>query len=133
MNTQLIGESWDQLAGKHEEMVASFYKRFFNQYPNYEPFFLNTMDRHKKRMVETLALIARVTEDTEIAHPHLVKMGSKHKEYDLEKQDLDKFKNVFLEVFAEYCAQWTDEYQQAWNEAFDKHVIPYMVRGMKMD
>lgn len=133
MNTQLIGQSWDQMAGKHEEMVSRFYDRFFNQYPDYKPLFSDTMARHKKKMVETLALLARVTEDTEIAHPHLVKMGSKHSEYKLEKEDLEKFKDVFLQVIEEYCVEWTDEYQEAWNEAFDKHIIPYMVHGMKMN
>jgi len=133
MNTQLIGKSWDQLAGKHEDMVSSFYDRFFNQYPDYKPLFADTMARHKKKMVETMALVARVTEDTEIAHPHLIKMGNKHSEYKLSREDLEKFKSVFLQVIGEYCAEWTDDYQQAWNEAFDKHVIPYMAHGMKIN
>jgi hemoglobin-like flavoprotein len=133
MNTELIGESWDQLAGKHEEMVSSFYDRFLTQYPDYKPLFSGTMERQKKKMLETMALIARVTQDTEIAHPHLVKMGSKHIQYKLGREDLEKFKQVFLQVIGEYCVEWTDEYQQAWNEAFDKHVIPYMEKGMNLN
>ena len=133
MNTELIGQSWDKLAGKHQEVVSTFYTRFFEVHPHYKSIFPPSMDRQMKKMVETMALIARVTEDnTEVAHPHLVKVGDKHSGYNLEKGDLENFKKVFLQVVGEYCGDdWTDEHQQAWTEAFDKHVIPYMMQGLK--
>ena len=132
MNSALIGQSWDKLAGKHNEVVSSFYSRFFDKYPNYKTFFPEPTDRHMKKMVETMALIARVTEETEIIDPHLLRVGNKHRDYHLKKGDFERFKAVFLQVVGEYCGNdWTNECQQAWTEAFDQHVIPYMIRGMK--
>lgn len=130
MNTELIGQSWDKLAGKHEQVVGTFYNRFFEKYPSYKELFPNSMDRQMKKMIETMALIARVADETEIAHPHLVKLGGKHTGYQLREEDLEKFKMVFLEVIGEYCGNdWTGECRAAWIEAFDQHVIPYMMQG----
>ena len=132
MNTEIIGQSWDKLAGKHQELVTTFYQRFFQEYPDYKSIFPESMDRQMKKMVETMALIARVSEDTEIAHPHLTKLGNKHTQYQLSKQDLQNFKNVFLQVLGEYSGDdWTGECQQSWTEAFDKHVIPHMMQGLR--
>jgi hemoglobin-like flavoprotein len=132
MNTELIGQSWDKLVDKHQQLVSTFYSRFFEEYPDYKALFPGSMDRHMKKMVDTMAFVARVAEDTEIAHPHLMKLGDKHREYELGKQDLDRFKKVFLNVIGEYCGRdWTSECQDAWTEAFDRHVIPYMMRGLK--
>ncbi len=131
MNTEIIGQSWDKLAGKHQEVVTTFYQRFFQEYPDYKHIFPESLDRQMKKMVETMALVARVSEDTEIAHPHLSKMGEKHTKYQLSKQDLQNFKNVFLQVLGEYCGDdWAGECQQSWTEVFDKHVIPYMMQGL---
>lgn len=133
MNTELIGQSWDKLAGKHEEVVTTFYTRFFEEFPNYKSLFPQSMDRQMKKMVETMALIARVTRDnTEVAHPHLMKVGDKHSGYNLGKEDLENFTKVFLQVVGEYCGDdWTDEHQRVWTEVFEKHVIPYMIHGLK--
>ena len=134
MNAELIGQSWDKLTGKHEELVSTFYDRFFGEYPDYKSLFPGSMDRQMKKMLETMALLARVTEETEITHPHLERVGGKHTQYQLGKQDLDNFKSVFLQVLGEYCAaDWTTECQQSWTEAFDKHVIPYMMRGLRQN
>jgi len=133
MNTELIGQSWDKLAGKHQEMVATFYDRFFDKFPHYRKFFPESMEHQLKRMVETIALLARVTDETEVTHPHLVKVGSRHTGYSLTREDLDNFKTVFVQVVGEYCADdWNQEYQESWTEAFEQHIIPYMMHGLKM-
>jgi nitric oxide dioxygenase len=131
MNTELIGKSWDKLAGRHEEVVSQFYARFFEEYPDYRRFFPENLDRQMKKMVETMALVARVSDETEVAHPHLVKVGHKHTGYQLRAEDLERFKQVFLKVVGEYCgSDWSGECQKAWTEVFDNHIIPYMMQGL---
>lgn len=132
MNSELIGQTWDKLSGQHQEIVTTFYNRFFEKYPNYRALFPESLDRQMKKMVDTMALIARVSDETEVAHPHLVKVGSKHSGYKINREDLDKFKRVFLEVVGEYCGdEWNEECEKAWITAFDQHVIPYMMHGLK--
>ena len=132
MNSEMIGQTWDKLSGKHEELVSTFYSRFFEEYPDYQHFFPPSMDRQMKKMIETMTLVARVSQETEIAHPQLMKLGGKHTQYQLNKEDLERFKNVFLTVLGEYAgSDWTTECQQSWHEAFDQHVVPYMMRGLE--
>lgn len=131
MNAELLGHSWDSLSGKHEELITTFYTRFFEKFPEYKTLFPETLGRQMTKMVETMALVARVTDETEVLHPHLAKVGGKHGGYQLNEEDLEKFKTVFLEVVGEYCGDnWTGECQQAWTSVFDKHVIPHMVQGI---
>jgi molybdate transport system regulatory protein len=131
MNTELIGQIWDQLSGKHEELVKTFYDRFFEKFPEYKPLFSDSLDRQMGKMVESMAFLARVADETEVVYPHMVKMGDKHRQFHLSKEDLEKFKEVFVEVLGEYCGgEWTSDCQRAWTEVFDQRVIPYMTQGL---
>jgi len=132
MNSELVGKTWDKLAGQHKEVMASFYDRLFERYPEYRPLFSETMDRQLERMVESLALLARVSHETEVAHAKVVRLGEKHSFFRLTVEDLIKFKEVFLEVLAHYGGdEFSEECWQAWNEAFDKQVIPSMTQGLQ--
>lgn len=130
--SEVVGKSWDKLAGKHKELVNSFYERLFERYPEYQPLFSEAMDRQLEKMVEGLALLARVSHETEVVHPKMVKLGEKHSNFRLTAEDLTKFKEVFLEVLSKYCGnEFSDECWRAWNEAFDQQVIPSMTQGMR--
>lgn len=131
MDTELIGQIWDRLSGKHEALVKTFYDRFFEKFPEYRPLFSETFDRQMGKMVESMAFLARVADETEVVYPHMVKMGDKHRQFHLSKEDLEKFKEVFVEVLGEYCGgEWTSDCQRAWTEVFDQRVIPYMTQGL---
>jgi molybdopterin-binding protein len=134
MDTELIGQSWDRLAGKHEELVRAFYDRFLSKFPEYRPLFSESMERQMGKMVESMAFLARVADETEVMHPHMVKIGDKHRLFHLSKEDLEKFKEVFVEIIGEYCGNdWNSHYKKAWDDVFDKRVIPYMMQGLKSD
>ncbi|RKZ47199.1 MAG: hypothetical protein DRR08_32590 [Candidatus Parabeggiatoa sp. nov. 2] len=136
MNTELIGQSWDKLADKQPALVQTFQERLFEQHPNYKSLFPEASSlRLMEKMVKTLILAARV-DDPELVHPRMVRLGDKHRRFNLTQEDLFNFKRVFLEVLGEYCRQhcpetWNDDCVQAWNEAFDDHIIPYMTQGLE--
>ncbi|RKZ78858.1 MAG: hypothetical protein DRR19_25775 [Candidatus Parabeggiatoa sp. nov. 1] len=136
MNTEMIGQSWDKLLDKQGAFVQTFQERLFEQYPNYESLFPKPISsRTMEKMVKTITLVARV-DDFELGHPRLVRLGDKHRRFNLTREDLFNFKRVFLEVLDEYCHEhcpetWGDECVQAWNEAFDEHIIPYMTQGLE--
>lgn len=131
MNVQRIGEVWDSLHGKQYDVIAHFYQRFFERFPDYRRFFPDSLDAQMKKMVRTLSLVARVADSTSVVEPHIERVGDHHKAYGLQKKDLENFKEVFIEVLGEeYGEQWNAEHAQAWQEAFDEVIIPGMMKGL---
>lgn len=133
MNTELLGKVWDSLGDRQVEMVTTFYTRFFDRFPDYRGLFPDTLDRQMKKMLETVAMIARTSDETEVMHPHMAKVGSKHVAYQLTEQDLINFRDVFIEVLSEFAdqEQWSDTCQNTWHQVFEEHVIPHMMKGMQ--
>ena len=130
MQTELIAQSWDSLNPRHIEVIQTFYDRFFERFPNYRAMFPESMDHQMKKMVRTMAMVARLSDDQPIVAPHLTKVGDRHSVYALSEQDLQNFKDVFIEVLAEECGgQWTEDCRKAWNEAFERVIIPNMMQG----
>jgi molybdate transport system regulatory protein len=135
MDIDSIGRSWDMLADKHEGLINLFYERLFSKYPHYKPLFPSSMNRQMEKVLKTLALVARVDEP-EIVHAQMIRLGDKHRQFNLTQQDMLNFKQTFLEVLGEYCTQicpqvWNQECVESWNEVFDLHIIPYMVQGLE--
>jgi len=135
MSTELIGESWDKLAGQQEAMVLTFYERLFEQHPNYKSLFPDSMSRQMEKIVKTLAFVARVNAP-EIVHARLLKLGYKHRKFNLKREDFLNFKRVFLEVLGEYSSEhcpevWNEACLQAWQNAFDDQIIPYLAQGLE--
>lgn len=131
MNEQRIGEVWDSFHGKHYEVIEHFYQRFFERFPNYRKFFPESMDAQMKKMVRTIGLVARVADSTSVVEPHIERVGDHHKPYALQKEDLENFKDVFIEVLGEeYGEAWSAEHGRAWHQAFDEVIIPSMMKGL---
>jgi molybdate transport system regulatory protein len=132
VDTELIGKSWDQLADKQQEVISNFYKRCLEIYPEYKDLFYQPteeLEHAMKKMVKTIALLARVANETEVLHPHITKLGYKYRHYNLSKNDLLKFKDVFLQTLKGFCDEGCI---LVWDEAFEQHVIPYMMQGLEL-
>ncbi len=131
MDTELIGKSWDALGEKQREFINTFYHRFLEKYPQYKPLFPSSrdaMDKLMDKVVRTMALVARIAGDTEILHPQLMKLGQKHRRLNLSKEDLENFKEIFLETLSDFCEE---KCMTVWAQAFDEYIIPYMVYGLE--
>lgn len=134
MNTDLIGATWDNLHDQHDEVINTFFDRFFSTYPAYKDLFPDAVDRHMKKMINMVALVSRVANETEITQSELEMLGAHHANFHLDKGDLINFKTTFLGVISEFSgSNWTNEHHQVWNEVFDNHVIPHMVLGIQAD
>ena len=131
MNTELIGKTWDSLSDKHVDLVETFYQQFFERFPQYRAYFPATLDRQMKRMVDTLCMVARLAENEEIVENRMIHVGQRHSAYGLSMQDMENFKMVFLEVLGDACGgNWIDECRDSWDEAFERTIIPLVMRGM---
>jgi hemoglobin-like flavoprotein len=128
MNTELIAQTWAALGRRQGQFIEDFYKRFFERFPGYRKLFPGELRRaHLAKMIDTVALLADLAEDRTDIAPHLRKLGAAHEPFALEERDYGNFKAVFVEVLAGALgAQWTPAAAQAWEEAFDRVLIPTM-------
>lgn len=131
MNTELIATTWDALHARHLELIQCFYTRFFERFPAYRPLFPAQMDHHMRRMVDTMAMVSRLADHDDVIESRMLHVGERHRGYRLDREDLDNFRDVFIEVLEENCrGQWTGECRAAWKEAFDRAVLPLVMRGL---
>lgn len=134
MNTELVARTWDSLRAHHQEVISSFYQRFFERFPHYRALFPAQMDSHMRRMVDTMAMVSRLADQQDMVESRMVQVGERHRHYGLERQDLDNFRDVFIEVIEEKCpGAWDQECRSAWKEAFDQVVLPLVMRGLGID
>jgi hemoglobin-like flavoprotein len=130
MNTELIAETWEAIED-HHAFVEAFYGRFFERFPGYRAMFPHQLDpQHLDKMVETMALLARLSEDQSLIAPHVHKLGAAHKPYALKQKDLDNFREAFIEMLGEHLGRaWSPGAARAWQQAFDDVLIPLMRQG----
>jgi hemoglobin-like flavoprotein len=130
MNTELIAETWGAIDDPMA-FVESFYARFFERFPGYRALFPQQLDRkHLEKMVQTMALVARMSEDRRMISPHVHKLGTAHKPYALAPKDLANFKAVFVEMLSlRLGPAWSPSAAKAWNQAFEEVIIPLMREG----
>ncbi len=133
MKTELIAETWDALGEEQHAFVEVFYQRFFERFPDYRPLFpLELNPRHLEKMVQTMALVANLSDDRGGIAPHMHKVGQAHKAYGLTARDFDNFKRTFLELLGERLGgRWSTEAAKAWNDAFDAVLLPLMREGLE--
>ncbi|MDX1375347.1 MAG: globin [Burkholderiales bacterium] len=132
MKTELIAETWDALGSGQRAFVEAFYQRFFERYPDYRPLFpLELNPQHLEKMVQTMALVANLSDDRGSVAPHMHRVGEAHRAYGLTARDFDNFKRTFLELLGERVgARWSAAAQQAWSDAFDAVIVPLMREGV---
>jgi hemoglobin-like flavoprotein len=131
MNTELLAKTWDSLHANHLDLIQSFYLRFFERFPNYRSLFPSEMDNHMRRMVDTMAMVSRLADHNDVIESRMLNVGDRHRHYGLAREDLDNFRDVFIEVLEENCrGQWNADCRDAWKEAFDSAVLPLVMRGL---
>jgi hemoglobin-like flavoprotein len=131
VNTELIAQTWEALGTGKADFIEAFYERFFERFPGYRKLFPHKLEpKHLEKMVQTMALMAHLSEDKSIIAPHMQKVGAAHKPFDLEPRDMANFKAVFLETLGRRLGEsWVPAAEQAWGEAFDQVLIPLMSKG----
>ncbi len=135
-NTQLIEQTWDNVAKYHHAIAETFYSRLFERHPDYAKLFSSeNMTQQIDRMVRTLALVSSKADSPSAIRPHLTRVGQAHSEFGLGPDDLQRFSQTMIEVIAEYCdaanGSWTEDCERAWHNAFTEIIEPMMLDGMK--
>ena len=131
MNQAALVEVWNEMAGHRLELVDAFYERLFELYPEYRPLFPTNMDHQMEKMVEMIGAVVRFSNNTDLIRDYLNQVGKAHELLHLTRQDLQNFKNVFVEAAAVACPQiWRDEHRQALTKTFDELIIPVMEESL---
>jgi len=131
MNTLFASKVWDHVLQSRKPLVQLFYSRLFTTFPQYQALFDDIDEPRRRKLVGTFGVAACAADDTEIVHPHLMRMGKQLAILHLNKADLHNFQQVFVDVLAECCGdQWTPDCEKAWNEIFEHHLIPNLHHGL---
>lgn len=128
----IIKQDWEALAGQRVQFIDSFYERLFARHPQYQAMFPDRMDTQMEKMVEMFSSISRFADHIDMIRPYLVNVGFVHRRLGIGAEDVENFKNVFIETLGELCAPWWDEeHDAAWHQAFEDLIVPMFDEGLE--
>lgn len=117
---RLIEESFEAVAPKGAALVASFYERLFNDYPEVIPMFANA-DQHaqQKKLLASLVLVVKNLRKPDVLGPALEQLGTRHHEIGAEPAHYEAVGNTLLKSLAKYAGDiWGSELEEAWATAY---------------
>ena len=128
LNIELLEQSFAAVAPKADELVDTFYKNLFNDYPEAAPLFGNTeMAEQKKKLLASLKLAVDNLRKPDVLVPALEQMGARHVAYGAAEEHYPAVGATLLKSLAETAGDaWTDELNQAWADAYaeiSKHML----------
>jgi hemoglobin-like flavoprotein len=120
LNLEALETSFDLVAPRGDELMDVFYSRLFEAAPAVVPLFAGTdLKRQKAMLLGTLVLLRKSLRDLDAIVPKLRELGARHVAYGAEPEHYPVVGEVLLASMAEIAGDgWTQEYQQAWAEAF---------------
>ena len=121
MNLTALETSFDLIAPRGDELVERFYSALFEAAPEVIPLLAKTdMPRQRQMLLSALVLLRRSLRDLEAVVPTLRKLGARHVAYGAQAAHYPVVCAVLIGAMAEVAGDaWTQEYAQAWNEAFE--------------
>jgi hemoglobin-like flavoprotein len=115
-----LEESFDLVAPRGAELVATFYRRLFTLDPELQALFAGTdMETQRGMLLSALVLVRRSLRDPERLVPTLVALGTRHERYGVRPAHFAPVGRALLEALAEVAGPaWTEEYTAAWLAAY---------------
>jgi len=117
---KLIEESFAAVAPRGAALVARFYERLFQDYPEVEPMFADT-EKHaqQKKLLGSLVLVVENLRKPEKLGPALEQLGIRHNDYGAEPAHYPAVGSTLLKTLAEYAGDlWGSELEEAWTAAY---------------
>jgi hemoglobin-like flavoprotein len=136
MNRKLVEQSWNTLADYDESIGRRFYELLTQKYPQY----LATLTEgplkvQSESMPFILEMVTWMEPQSDDVPPFMVELARLYRDQGIELEDFDRFREVMLEVLNEYGSQyvsdWSEDYLEAWNDAFEIQVIPALLSCME--
>jgi hemoglobin-like flavoprotein len=120
LQVELLEESFDLIAPRGEELVATFYSHLFTADPALRSLFAGTdMARQRSMLLAALVLVRKSLRDLGALVPALVSMGARHHGYGVRPEHYATVGAALLATMAEIGgADWREEYTAAWAAAY---------------
>ena len=128
LQVELLEQSFAVVAPKADQLVDTFYRNLFNDFPAVKPLFEKAeMAEQKKKLFAALKLVVENLRRPEVLVPALESMGSRHVDYGAEEAHYPAVGSTLIKSLAETAGDaWTEEMTQAWTEAYgevQKHML----------
>lgn len=130
LRVELLEESFDLIAPRGEELVATFYDHLFTIDPTLRSLFVRAdMARQRSMLLAALVLVRKSLRNLSALEPALVSMGARHQGYGVRPAHFATVGAALLATMAEIGgADWRAEYTAAWATAYAV-VCDTMLRG----
>ena len=121
LNVELLEQSFAAVAPQGQQLVDTFYRRLFNDYPAVMPLFQNVeMSKQKQMLLAALKLVVDNLRKPDVLKDALESMGSRHVDYGARPEHYPAVGATLLASLAEVAGNaWNDELEQAWTEAYE--------------
>jgi len=107
--SRLVRDSFASLAGNAESMALVFYGRLFELDPTLRRLFKIPLLEQSRKLVDTLSVVIKASDQLELLRPQLIELGRKHVTYGAQPSHYDTVNDALL---------WA--LQQTLRDAFDE-------------
>lgn len=116
---RLLQESLGLVAPVAGDLVAAFYDRLFEDYPQVRPMFPAVMDLQRERLLKAIIALVTHYDHPEQLMPALTAMGRNHVGYGAQPAHFDAVGATLLATLAAFAGPaWSPEYEGAWTRAY---------------
>lgn len=120
LQVEILEQSFEKVAPKANDFVASFYDNLFTDYPAAKPLFGKTdMAGQKMKLLDSLVFVVKNLRQPEALTDALKGLGARHVKYGALPEHYPLVGNSLLKTFEQYLGKdWTPETKQAWVDAY---------------
>jgi hemoglobin-like flavoprotein len=118
LDIDALETSFDLLAPRGEELVATFYDRLFARAPAVRPLFGSDLGRQRAMLLRALVLVRSSLRDLDAIRPALRSLGARHVAYGARPEHYPVVAEVLIESMAALAGRaWRDRHTAAWDAA----------------
>jgi hemoglobin-like flavoprotein len=135
MNRTLVDASWNQLDEHDDAIGQRFFELLTHKYPQYlELLAEGGLKEQNESLPLILEIVTWMEPQSDDVPPYMSRLAQLYKEQGITLDDMENFREVMLEVLDEfgsqYVSDWSRDYLEAWNDAFEVQVIPAILSSM---
>ena len=130
LNVELLEQSFELVKPQADELVASFYRNLFTDYPESKPLFSSSdMGKQQQMLKGALVMVIQNLQKPEALSKALKGLGARHVKYGAMPEHYPLVGNSLLKSLGEHTGSaWTPELKAAWTEAYDA-ITELMLEG----
>ena len=118
-NIEIVQQYWFSIAGRGDEIAASFYQELFEKYPEYRSHFQNNVEEQQEKFIRMINIVINGIEVWDLIEPEVVKLGQLHAAIaDFGIKDYQNVVNTLFAVMERYRGYEDERATEAWSNLF---------------